>query len=282
MAEIKFPCPGCKITLKVSDALAGKKIKCPKCAAIAPVPAAGAAPPPAPAPAAKPAAPPAAAAPVAAKPPAPAKAAAPGKPAVPLAKPIAPQIKKPAAPVEEPTPAAPPLEFSGFDNEQADNETPASTPPSRKKTPSPPKKRGSFVPVLVLLLVCAYIAGLALVYFDVLLPMPEALKGARAKTDPSRRPTPPVMVNQPPRIEEAQARRLHEDENRRQEAAQAEQKSIDEIGKTAAGRNNSAGALARFAEGDEAIIQIAFSPDGQALAAASEGDEGYGRGGSRC
>jgi outer membrane biosynthesis protein TonB len=49
MADIKLSCPQCGITLKVRDQLAGKKIKCPKCAAVCPVPAAGEAPKPSPA-----------------------------------------------------------------------------------------------------------------------------------------------------------------------------------------------------------------------------------------
>src|SRR6476646_9265714 len=68
MSEIRFHCPACKTPLKVRAELAGKKIKCPKCQGIAPVPAASAAPE---APAAPPAAPlaPPVAKPVAAKPP---------------------------------------------------------------------------------------------------------------------------------------------------------------------------------------------------------------------
>ena len=80
MEPILFKCPACNAPLKVSKPeLVGKKIKCPKCAGIAPVPAAGA-PPKAPA-AAKPAAPappaPKAAAPKAASHPAPAPAETP-------------------------------------------------------------------------------------------------------------------------------------------------------------------------------------------------------------
>jgi predicted Zn finger-like uncharacterized protein len=54
MSEIRFSCPGCDATLRVSDpALAGKKVKCPKCGNITIIPApdakAPAVPPPVPA-----------------------------------------------------------------------------------------------------------------------------------------------------------------------------------------------------------------------------------------
>jgi hypothetical protein len=56
MADIKFPCPQCGVSLKVKEELAGKKIKCPKCAAVAPIPATATVAPPVQAP--RPAAPP--------------------------------------------------------------------------------------------------------------------------------------------------------------------------------------------------------------------------------
>ena len=40
MLEIKFPCSGCGVSLRIGNPeLAGKKIKCPKCAAINVIPA---------------------------------------------------------------------------------------------------------------------------------------------------------------------------------------------------------------------------------------------------
>jgi hypothetical protein len=39
-AAVAFPCPGCQRTLKVKAELAGKKVKCPRCAAAVEVPSA--------------------------------------------------------------------------------------------------------------------------------------------------------------------------------------------------------------------------------------------------
>ena len=40
MSEIRFPCSGCGVTLRITNpALAGKKLKCPKCAALTVIPA---------------------------------------------------------------------------------------------------------------------------------------------------------------------------------------------------------------------------------------------------
>src|SRR4051794_3321062 len=132
MAEIKFACPGCHVTLKVSDALAGKKIKCPKCAAIAPIPAASAAP----------------AAP----------AAAPKAPA-PVAKPVMappPVTRKPVPPPQ--APLAPPLDLSELEgNGPGEIEEMNERPAPRSRRSAPPKKSSSLLSMLALVLALLYI-----------------------------------------------------------------------------------------------------------------------------
>jgi len=105
---ISTTCTGCKVTLKVPDEVAGKAIKCPKCAAVFKVaPANGTAAPAAAKPAAPAAAKPAPPAGAAAKPAAPAGAAgAPAKTPPAAPKPAAPPAAKPAAAAPAPGAAA--------------------------------------------------------------------------------------------------------------------------------------------------------------------------------
>src|SRR5262245_62250542 len=50
MSEIRTSCPGCQAAMKLSDTLAGKKVRCPRCKTSFVVPAAGAEPAAAPSP----------------------------------------------------------------------------------------------------------------------------------------------------------------------------------------------------------------------------------------
>jgi hypothetical protein len=152
MPEIKFSCPACKVSLKVSDTIAGKKIKCPKCAAVVAVPSASA------------------------SPAAPAAAPAALKPALPAAKPAVPPpvAQKPSAPVKPPVPLAPaPLDISDMGESNFENDEKEQPAPTKYK--KAPKKSGSFVSVLALLLALLYVAGIVVVYLGIVLPLPEAL-----------------------------------------------------------------------------------------------------------
>ena len=151
MPDIKFACPGCKVTLKVSDKLAGKKIKCPKCAAIAPIPGAAVAPAAAPPPLAKP---------VAAPPPIAHKPAPPPPPLEPLA---------PALEMSELEDESPPIS-NEIENDYEDRPAP------RSRKPAPPKKKGALVSMIALVLALLYVVGIVVVYLGIMLPMPEALK----------------------------------------------------------------------------------------------------------
>jgi hypothetical protein len=138
----------------VSDTLAGKKIRCPKCAAVAPIPSAPLAAPMvrAVAPAPRPTAP------------------APKKPAVTI-EPVQEMDEAPAPEMDEVQELedadVPDLQPEG---DEIENEEPA-TP--RSKVAPPPKKRGSLVPIVVSVLVVAYVTGAALVYFGILMPLPK-------------------------------------------------------------------------------------------------------------
>jgi hypothetical protein len=139
MSDIRFPCSGCGVTLKVTNpALAGKKLKCPKCAALTVIPA------PAPdgdapaQPVAKPTSP------VAARP----KAAAPAPSPVKAAKPVA--IKSKPKPPPESIP------------EESDEE-----PRGNGKTPKV-KKGMDVIGIVVAIIVVAYLGALAAAYFGYL------------------------------------------------------------------------------------------------------------------
>jgi hypothetical protein len=186
MADIKFACPGCKATLKVSDTLVGKKIKCPKCAAIAPIPAAGA-------PAAPPAAAPAKPAALA-KPAAVVKPAAPAaKPAAPAAKPAAPPLpppapKKPASPIKPPpavmeAPQAPDIpDYGPDDMDEEMNEVPA--PRALRKAAPAPKQGGLDVfGILIGLVALGYLTFAGLVYFGIVWPKPAEIKATEKKAE---------------------------------------------------------------------------------------------------
>jgi hypothetical protein len=158
MPDIKFACQGCKASLKVGDTLAGKKIKCPKCAAVVAVP--GGAAPPAAAPA-RPAAPP---------------AARPAAPAVP-AKP--PAIKAPARVAPAPKPPPPPepdpiddLMEMAPDQEPAPMDEADDVPPPRRTAPAPRKGGLDTLTLIAWLLIFGYVAFVALVYLGVVWPKP--------------------------------------------------------------------------------------------------------------
>jgi len=115
MTPILFKCPSCQGALKVSNpALAGKKIKCPKCGAVAPVPAGNGAGPPKTAPT---------------KPP----AAAAKKPAPPAPKSAA--VKPPAKPKPPPAPAEDAVDLGAIDE-------PEESSPAPKAAPTKPVPKG--------------------------------------------------------------------------------------------------------------------------------------------
>ena len=149
---ILFKCQECGGALKTSNPnLVGKKIKCPKCGAAVPVPAQSNGSPGA---KLKPGAP----APVGPK----SKAAPAGKPSKP--KPAPPPASdwedEESPPLPKPKAKKPVAKDDWDDEEEA---------PAAKKPAAKPKRKGGFdlVALLVLLLVCGYVAAVVLVMFDI-------------------------------------------------------------------------------------------------------------------
>ena len=248
MPDIRFSCPGCKISLKVPDTFAGKKIKCPKCAAVAAVPVAtGPAPAPLAAPAAVKTAPP---------PPMPAPSS--------LAGPKPPPVGiKPSSRATPP----PPPPFQGAEDDDPES------PSSQRMKRSPTKKGGlSLLTPFVVVAVGLYIAGFVLVYLGILLPMPKPLNDPRsgpAERNGGQEDAAITVATLPAPDKVAAGQWMAANEKRRLEAAKKEQEWLAEIGRTEAAKASRGGALASIYVSDKQIKQIALSPDGETLAIAS-------------
>jgi hypothetical protein len=245
MPTITFACPECNASLKVREELAGKKIRCPKCSAVAIVPAA--------APSADEEA----------------KPAAPAKRAAPPPAPVKPPPRK--APLPEPDPIDEPAS-SNLDEEPA--ETPDDTEPRPRRRKKAAKKGGfDVLTLLAALVVVGYGVFLGLVYGGVVWPKQPfrpstSGPGTQAGTDDGGRDraAPPDAIDLPRRNAAAEAQLAAQRETRLAALRTEEQKVVEALTATEGARRRPP-RLAVLEAQKGPLNCVAFSADGALLAA---------------
>jgi WD domain, G-beta repeat len=295
MAPIRFACSNCQTTLKVSNPdLAGKKIKCPKCAAIATIPGTVA---PQPAPEAPPARP---AAPVPAG-----SARAPNEDEMPdlllsQEKPTGPAPDKTGPPAGEEAEEGlredlPPVRKPVRDEDDEEEDAPPRKRPKKDETRSPRKSAkpaakkggGRLAGIFALLVVLGYLGAVAAAkhgLFDAVPPpaMSEvearSILGMPPRSPGGKRddPIPPVdqtkgkeAIDLPPRDRAEDKRLADQREQQRKARVAEEERLVEDLGRASKSTAHE-GELASLDGHTGQVNYLAFSPDGKLLASASE------------